>query len=89
MAVAADLVVQPVEAVAEAGPERGGVEHLEGLGVGRPGGQLQLEPGQGPMHLPWLVQRTRSPPGTPPRRQTCPWWSALNTGCAPCPGCSS
>ena len=52
MAVAADLVVQPVEAVAEAGPERGEVEHLEGLGVGRPGGQLQLEPGQGPMQLP-------------------------------------
>ena len=56
MAVAADLVVQPVEAVAEAGPERGGVEQLEGLGGGRPGGQLQLEPGQGPLHLPRFVQ---------------------------------
>ena len=47
MAVAADLVVQPVEAVAEARPERGEVEHLEGLGGGRPGGQLQLELLQG------------------------------------------
>ena len=56
MAVAADLVVQEVEAVAEAGPERGGVKQLEGLGGGRPGGQLQLEPGQGPLHLPRLVQ---------------------------------
>ena len=54
--MAADLVVQPVEAVAEAGPERGGVEQLEGLGDGCPGGQLQLEPGKGPLHLPYLVQ---------------------------------
>ena len=38
MAVAADLVVQPVEAVAEARRERGGVEQLEGLGGGRTGG---------------------------------------------------
>ena len=47
MAVAADLVVQEVEAVAEAGPERGRVKQLKGLGGGRPGGQLQLELLQG------------------------------------------
>ena len=41
--MAADLVVLEVVAVAEAGPERGGVKQLEGLGGGRPGGQLQLE----------------------------------------------
>ena len=56
MAVAADLVVQPVEAVAEARRERGGVEQLEGLGGGRPGGQLQLEPGQSPLPLSQVVQ---------------------------------
>ena len=47
MAVAADLVVQEVEAVAEAGPERGRVKQLKGLGGGCPGGQFQLELLQG------------------------------------------
>ena len=33
-----------------------GVEKLEGLGGGHPGGQLQLEPWPGPLNLPYLVQ---------------------------------
>ena len=49
--MAADLVV---EAVAEAGPERSRVEQLEGLGGGHPGSKFQLEPKQGPLHLPLL-----------------------------------
>ena len=66
--MATDLVVQEVEAVAEAGPERGRVKQLEGLGGGHPGSQFQLVPKQGPPPTPTAFTRRRkcSPPGTPP-----------------------
>ena len=51
-AVTAGLVLRAVEAAAEAGPEGGLVEQLHGLGGAAPAGQLQLQSGQSPLHLP-------------------------------------
>ena len=53
-AVTARLVVRAVQAVAQARPEGGLVEQLHGLGGSTPAGQLQLQSGQSPLHLPWF-----------------------------------
>ena len=53
-AVTPHLVVRAVQAVAQAGPEGCLVEQLHGLGGSTPVGQLQLQSGQRPLHLPWF-----------------------------------
>ena len=50
--VAASFVLRAVEAAAQAGPEGGLVEQLHGLGGSTSAGQLQLQSGQSPLHLP-------------------------------------
>ena len=52
--VRADLVWGAEQRVAEAGAERGLVEHLHCIGCRVLSGQLKLHPGQVPLQLPWL-----------------------------------
>ena len=88
-----------LEDVTEAGPEGDRIRWFTNMSTQtweRPGRRVSW--GQAPA---WAWAQSSAPPractgrsshcqpGTPPRCQTHPWWSAPRTGCAHCPGCSS